>query len=997
MKLALLPVVLLSLFLQVQASELFVEAESFASKGGWTVVTGAPARTASGLGTLSGASGATNGTATARVTVKDPGRYRIWVRYMSPPQRRGPFHVTALAGDRELGDGLFDTDFEGKSARYPETWDFFEADLPEGDITLRLTKHENRNSSGPSRQVDCLILTMDEKLVPNHLYYGAPTYLRVTIGDTGAGDPLYIHIFADHFHGPWYQHFSIGRSGGVPSIHVRKQDMLKAGETTGWCNIAPLLYQDSGAMLHITARHAYTNYAARLRAKFEFATAPAETSVVRTLDIDNIPAGFAVFVPPNLLTKTNLALLKTDREIAEDTGRLADAHPWPTHGKKPQLFPFFVTEAIQSTATPRSDAVVARERKTLDYFGFVDDHLRHVGGVWYMKTNSYCQPDIAKMKSVAAARAAEFKRQGGRLEDIVFAELTDEPTGQPLDLIVGDEAYRTAFCAWLKAKGLTPQELLVADWNAVRMVTEAQRDSFPALYYFSQRFRTRALGDFMALQRQILEAAYGGTLPTLANFSDGAVFAGNFYAQGVDYFELLDAPDQNAIWGEDWANLSSTYQCGAYNIDLMRGAARERGQIIGHHLVSHAGRKGWDIKLKATSEVARGVKILNSFCYGPSWATHEGGPYWRSHVWYARPQTWTANASITREIGAVEDLLMKAMPAPARVAILYSSSSDIWSINRNLAGGFDRMHTWLALAHAQVPVDMISEEQAARGRLDGYQVCYLSGANLTRAAAAKLKEWVVQKKGTLWLTAGGASRDEYNRPLNVLEELLPADRGECRDLAPHTGPGRSIRQLASKDQVRWGDSSAEVLSVKQTFTPRPGAEIVAAFQDGSPAVLQAPAGNGRIYCVGFFPGLSYIKVAQEARFALEEKGKANPGGLTPDETLLLERSANPWAYPSAIRDFILLPVRAAGVAAPVQCGVPLVDAVYMVHEKGILIPLANYSNRTIESLKLRIAVPRPVVKAESARLGRVDFKASGQNVELSLPLDNNDFLKLYYE
>ena len=47
----------------------------------------------------------------------------------------------------------------------------------------------------------------------------------------------------------------------------------------------------------------------------------------------------------------------------------------------------------------------------------------------------------------------------------------------------------------------------------------------------------------------------------------------------------------------------------------------------------------------------------------------------------------------------------------------------------NFAYGFDRMHTWLALAHAQVPVDIVPEREIER--LDGYKVCYLSGPNLT--------------------------------------------------------------------------------------------------------------------------------------------------------------------------------------------------------------------------------------------------------------------------
>src|SRR3954451_23375124 len=149
----------------------------------------------------------------------------------------------------------------------------------------------------------------------------------------------------------------------------------------------------------------------------------------------------------------------------------------------------------------------------------------------------------------------------------------------------------------------------------------------------------------------------------------------------------------------------------------MRAVTRRRAQPIGHFLISYARRTPWDVKLKAVGEVARGVKMLESFHYGPTWASHEGGPPWQSHAWSARPEMWKAQAELLREVGAAEDLLVPAMPAPAEVAILYSSASDAWTAKGNLAYGFDRMHTWLALAHAQVPVDVVSEASAASGGL----------------------------------------------------------------------------------------------------------------------------------------------------------------------------------------------------------------------------------------------------------------------------------------
>ncbi len=123
-----------------------------------------------------------------------------------------------------------------------------------------------------------------------------------------------------------------------------------------------------------------------------------------------------------------------------------------------------------------------------------------------------------------------------------------------------------------------------------------------------------------------------------------------------------------------------------------------------------------------------------NFAHGPKWGSHEGGPAWKSALWYLKPKEWTAKAEITCAIGAVEDWLLTAKPTPAEIAILDSSSSDIWTMN-NFSYGFDRMHTWLALTHAQTPVDIVPEYEVAEGQLAKYRVCYLSGPAIVAAPA----------------------------------------------------------------------------------------------------------------------------------------------------------------------------------------------------------------------------------------------------------------------
>lgn len=979
----------------VAGEPIFLEAESFECvSDGWRVCSNAQSRRASRATTLHGATGAKDAVATASVTISRVGRYRIWVRHMQWRRYRGPFRLAIAREGSELVSKDFDLEIDEKTADWEYRWGFFDAELPAGQVDLVLSKYQNKNCTGYVRHVDCVLITSDTNLVPHHLPYGPQTYARVTLG----GDyerPVYVHIFADHYRSPWYAHYHLSRGGAKAGLRPAKEHMMQGGQRTPWCNITPMLYQDTGAILNVSARCTYREKASRLVATFEFATAPNEDHVVRTIDADCEPGGMVIVMPPDLATPENLARMKTDRQVAEATGEIADAYEWPTFGKVPERFPFFVASRIGGYGLDVDDEVTRREQKTLDYFGFSNRSRPFVhGGIWYGLNNSYCRPDVPRMKRVAADRAEEFRQSGKSPEDIAFCMLMDEPGGQPASRLATDEAYVEAFRVWVKELGKTPDDLLVGSWDQVKPVTETRRHEHPALHYYTQRFRTRALGHFMAVQRNVLEDAYGATFPAVANFSDGAVYLANFYAQGVDYFELLDDPGQNAIWSEDWANLASTYQCASYNVDLMRAAARARGQTLGHYLIAYAGRTPCDIQLKATSGVARGVKILKNFFYGPSWGSHEGGPLWRSSAWYAKPETWRANAEIVRLIGGAEDLLVPAMPAKADVAILYSSSSDVWTLGDNYAYGFDRMHTWLALTHAQIPVDILSEKDVANGELEGYKVCYLSGPNLTGGAAEALQAWV-HGGGTLWLTAGAAERDEYNRTLTTLDDVLPAKRQAAEQLQKHLSAGRSLYALKAQDRATVGNAKMEVLSVRQCLAPRAEVEVLGTFDDSSAALVHGDYGSGSVYCAGLLPALAYVKPALVARNELAAQKPSTEVGeaVTADP---LDRSYNSWQYPADIREILLRPVRQAAVDPPLRCSVPLVDAVYMTCPQGILIPLANYTLNPLAEVSLEVRVPSPVQRVESVRHGKLRFNNVEEDViQVTLPLDVTDFVKIY--
>lgn len=975
------------LALNLHAETHFIEAESFTATEGWTAQTNAQVQRASRVTVLSGSKGPAESVATHSVTIEHAGTYRIWVRAMQVSAWHGAFKVSVSANDTELAAKVIDETPLPDVADWNFAWHAIDAELPAGEITLALSKIGDAEANGFTRQVDCFLLTDNLALVPDHVPFGPQTFLRVTLGSEVPA-PASLHFFVDHYRDPWYTHHSLGRDGVEDGVGHLTEALLAPGETSPWGNISHTIYQDSGAALNFTLRHADGTKADRLQARLDFGRASpgaSEVELVKSFEIDAQPGGVVIVVPPDLDSPEHVALLRRDADYAEVTGALADAHPWPTIGKRPERIPFFVSTHINPWGIQVDADVAAREEKTLDYFGFNGGHERVLGGLWFMKNGSYAQPDREQMVAQAQADHAEFEQSGRDLDQVAYAILMDEPVGQEPEFMVKDEGYRAEFRAWLEGQGFTPADLLVADWDAVRPVLDSERDAFPALHYHTQRFRTVALGNFMIAQREVIESTYGREFPTVVNFSDGAVYWANFYAQGVDYFELLNTDKQNAIWSEDWANNASTYQASAFNVDLMRAAARKRGQTMAHYLIAHAHRTAWDTKLKATSAAARGVRMWMNFSYGPTWGNHEGGPAWKSHMWYNKPENWTANAELPREIGAVEDWLLTAKPAPAEVALLYSSSSDIWS-KENSAFGFDRMHTWLALSHGQVPVDVVSEIDVAEGHLSKYRVCYLSGQNLTRAAAAKLAEWV-QAGGTLFMTAGAATRDEYNRPLDIMEPILPAAREALIEHQPYFEGGRYLTALAPRDTVAWAGESLDVLSAQQFQSPKDGAEVLATFTDGRPAIVRGKAGEGTIINAGFLPALSYIRPALIARDASEVNKR---------DTARLVRSYNPWDFSAGIRERILSPTR--DTKTLLTCNVPLVDAVYLPCEQGVLVALANYTLQSVERLELRIRDLRGVTGVQSVHHGEIPFEqiADGE-IRLSLPLDATDWLMISCE
>ena len=75
---------------------------------------------------------------------------------------------------------------------------------------------------------------------------------------------------------------------------------------------------------------------------------------------------------------------------------------------------------------------------------------------------------------------------------------------------------------------------------------------------------------------------------------------------------------------------------------------------------------------------------------------------------------------------------------------------------------------------------------------------------------------------------------------------------------------------------------------------------------------------------------------------------------------MLDRSHNPWVYPAGIRERLLTPISSARLAPSLTCDIPLIDAVELRCEQGILIALSNHTLRPLDGVELKLKSDKPV-------------------------------------
>ncbi len=541
---------------------------------------------------------------------------------------------------------------------------------------------------------------------------------------------------------------------------------------------------------------------------------------------------------------------------------------------------------------------------------------------------------------------------------------------------------REKFVEYLKAQKIEPADVGAKSWEEVKpfpifggaeekgnKIAAAPADAKDALrYYYTYRFMTEATAQlFTEPAKQFKEAgvylyAMQGPTPSWAGHS-------------LDWHEFYDRGANTALVFETSNRDPRSWQFESYLADIGRGICARHDMPMGVLVKPHRGA----VAQRMLAVAARGAKVIEWYTYGPDYA--KGDSFSQSADLLER----TGRAA--RFLAANEQYLYDAKPAiPAEVAFCSPRSSEIWgkATDLGVTAFEDAKWVYIALRHHHVPIDVISEQQLAEGKLDQYKAIYIVGPNLRRDAEGQLAKWV-EAGGILWTDAMGLSRDEANQPaysdltglkerkLQTWGQVEPYKATEIKALVEKdVPPGANVFVNAQK---HWAPSvGREPLDTTSEHT------IMNGFVDGKSADAMRTVGKGKVYVAGVWVGLTYSARVRRGDFDMSTDFLADGA----DEMLTLPLDDHP---------------------RPVWVSVPTVEALALNKDGKRSIALMNWAYKSagpgargavlVPATNLRVAIKGigEVKRVRSAATGELKLTSKDGGFEVVVPrVDEIDLL-----
>lgn len=799
----------------------------------------------------------------------------------------------------------------------------------------------------------------------------AGAHFRVTVGGfRHAGAPWYFpNITTDAAGGAWSAwidlsdwawHAATSRSGGVAEYPAVKMTLanLDSAQTVGGCAF-----------------------------DVQLADKPDEKNAVISFTEQSASNAIAFLVPVPL--RENAKDFETGSQM---TARHAKWATQATGGEPISLKKFDLITQFWGHYDPQLEK---QEALTLKMLGFNvignlsppvmrETNLKIYGHTWLYVPDPQAATAAWKPDADAIAGALatdEGRRQYGAMTHFV---ISDEVSA--LDFRSAEKSKLDGwFRDYLREKGVTAADigkpLDQAEYPAKAMFADTlpREASLPErrLFYYAAKFGQRWSAGQLRQTSDLIHASLP-QMPTETLLPSHG-FLGNAWSaahigmsyRNLDFFEVGAQESVNQLSAEDWLGLNHMYganytwsggQTFGYLNALVRSAIAEK-PILQRALITPSD-DGY-LRLKAYSALGQGAKSFFFWTFGPTYIGTE-------NYWSDLKSEYDGIAKLNRALAKSEDVLYPAKPVRDPVAILYSVSHDLWNTD-NPAAFAEKRLLWHALRHLQVQPDFLREEDLEAGKLKNYKVLYIADWCVSRRASKAIDEWT-RAGGVLYLSAGAATRDEFNEPFapDFARAVQTSDAAQNLITEKHLYNERidlpTIKPLTSAT-VKLNNQTFDlpVIGVRQNL--RPNANQFAAFADGATAGATISYGKGKIVAVGFMPMLAYGQLAKFKPTSLEEKWTSEP------------------------REIIKIALDAARIVPVADASVPVVEANLLTGANGSALVLENYTYQPVKSLTIDLNISVPVKRAISTEGSPVKLeKLPSGKVRVTVPLTWTDII-----
>ena len=949
--------------------------------------------------------------ATVEVEVPADGRYLALVRYETAYRFETQFRLRVRQGGRTVLDRRYGAQEDlkiwhsGRGLCKVVTaygvvvggivWEGHDAyaDLRKGRATLELVAGR-QPADAARRNVDCVMLTRDvaeiERRIPGKgrnlpldglLTQAGDLYLRLHNAEDGS--PLTLNVSHGTEHSPYWLHDRNWQPRAVTAA---------PGEASEWVEVGSLLDTLNDGQWGVSATPAESDGV--LHYEVEFGVPAPEGGIEPIRAFECRSRGLA------LAYDADTRYTRRVRRVEEVLYELVDwlkAHP--VHGRRPRQTLVYCYTFDPKPEDPRYTEAVAEFIRLTGINGFAS------GGEG-LEVEMDVPSGYAELRGHSPAQLEEIAKRlqaEGKADQIAVVSMGDE-----IGLPSPPSDDHTGFREWARQKGLEPGDV-TGDANAtwddlhysplVYEVDPSERYAYryfppfqpqvdtsaaenPRLYYYSQLYRhdygiraTKKRTD--ALRPYLRNAGIG------ANFAAHAeVHYLGGYSGTHAWVRLFREDGFTLPWGEDyiWRTAVGSTQMNFISLDLFRAGLKNRpdGKILFYVMPHWPGNTPNTWRRLFYGSIAHGMKIVDLFEFRPVQAA-----YTENHV--SSPQMYQAVRRGLHEMGLFEDIMQAGHVRRGLAALWFGEPSDIWGDNWKAPFGAAKRTLYVAIRAQQLPLDVVVEEDAIADDLGGYKILYLTEPHVSLAASKGIARWV-ENGGRLFATAGAGMFDEFDRPNPVLRELLGVDEKElqrqpglvltlCKQDLPHVDPIDAVRWQAESGSV----ANIPVIGVRSRFEVKDAA-VKGTFSDGSPALTVRQAGRGTaVYC-GFLPGLSFFKPAIPKRPV--DRG-------TTDESMA---HFVPSAFDAGVR--ALMAWCARGVDRPVLCSEPLVATSVIESQRGVVIPLVNWSGSPVRKLTVEVRIDVPTHQVELASGKPVKATVRDGKSIFTLDLDVADALIL---